>query len=269
MFHHVAHALDERPLFTDWASAAALWDDLFREFHGVEAAVLLPDHVHVVAREPQRRALSLAAAAYSRWRCWQRGDAGALWEPVPPAEAFAGKPHLRRGVRYVHLNACRAGLVDCPVGWPFSTYRDRLGLAARGVVPTARDPVAFHQRTSADGSTAVGGTPFPGGELEDPRPDLRRVACAVSEWRRVPLERLTTNRYERVWLLAAARSLTSWSGSAIADAFDVSRAAVHRAGVLTPLETRVVERLLVDRRFPGLVEGDARLRRWRPRRRAS
>lgn len=225
---------------------------------------LMPDHVHVVVGTDQQGALVEAARAFARGRSW-RGDRGRLWETVPPAEALVDRDKQRRTVRYVHLNPCRARLVDCPLAWPLSTYRDLLGLAAAPVVRRAADPVAYHAWTSADGSTRAEGTPMPGSVDRLERLDLQRLAGAVSEWRRVPLARLLDHRLERTWLLAAARTMTTWSGAGIARAYGVSGAAVSRARTLRPEEVAVLARLVADPRTPGLVARDPRLLAWRPR----
>ena len=67
---------------------------------------------------------------------------------------------------------------------------------------------------------------MPGSVERLERLDLQRLAGAVSEWRRVPLARLLDHRLERTWLLAAARTMTTWSGADIARAYGVSGAAV-------------------------------------------
>jgi hypothetical protein len=45
----------------------------------------------------------------------------------------------RRTVRYIHLNPCRGELVSRPLAWPWSTHRDRLGLAVRPAVSRAAE----------------------------------------------------------------------------------------------------------------------------------
>ncbi|MCK6505946.1 hypothetical protein L6R53_21595 [Myxococcota bacterium] len=177
----------------------------------------MPDHVHVVVGADAKGALIEAARAFARARAW-RGHRGPLWEEVPPAEPLVDRDKQRRTVRSVHLNPCRARLVDCPLAWPLSSYRDLLGLAG-----------------------------------------------AVSEWRRVPLARLLDHRLERAWLLAAARTMTTWSGAEIARAYGVGGAAVSRARRLRPEEVSVLARLVADPRTPGLVQRDPRLLAWRPR----
>lgn len=267
MFHLVAHAVGQRPLFTDWEAGRALWDILGQRLADPVAVLLMPDHVHAVTRSDQRAALVEAARAFARWTTWNRADPGPLWEPVPPAEPLVDRQKVQRGIRYVHLNPCRAGLVSCPLAWPLSTYRDRLGLAAAPLVRRVGDPQALHRWTSSDGSTQVQGTPFPGTVERDERLDLEVLAGAVSEWLRLPVASLRAHRLHRVRLLSAARSMTTWSHGQIAAACGVSRPAVSRAPTLSPAEVAVLARLAADARAPGLVEADPRLLRWRPRRR--
>lgn len=268
MFHLVAHARETKPLFTDWSAGRALWDILSAVLHEPVAMLLMPDHVHLITRSDERAALIEAARAYSRWASWNRNQRGPLWEPVPEAEPLVDEQKRRRAIRYVHLNPCRAGLVDCPLAWPLSTYRDRMGLAFEPLVRKVNDPLRLHQWTSADGSTRVDGTPYPGSAERDERLDLQRLAGAVSEWLRLPLSAVAGHRNHRVRLLSAARTLTTWEHRIIALAFGVSRPAVTRAPPTSPEDARVLLRLAADRRAPGLADPDPRLTAWRSRRRA-
>ena len=101
-----------------------------------------------------------------------------------PAEPLVDATKARRTVRYVHLNPCRAHLAVDPLAWPFSTHRDRLGCAARPVLPQARDPEAFHRYVSSDPSVDPTGTPLPARALATR--DLDRLAEAVSSAARTP-----------------------------------------------------------------------------------
>ena len=74
-------------------------------------------------------------------------------------------------MRYTVLNPSRAGIVDDPLSWPWSTHRDvvgaiadpwvtaeRLGAALGSRMASAQD---IHAYVSGDPSVAIAGTPFP------------------------------------------------------------------------------------------------------------
>lgn len=118
----------------------------------------------------------------------------------------------------------------------------------------------MHRWQSSDPSTDPEGTPFPADRLANDRPPLLRVAGAVSEWLRVPLPVLHTQRRHRAVLLGAARSLTTWKAAEIGRQLDVHRATVLRAPALPAADLDVIARLLADPRTPGLAARDPRLR---------
>ncbi|MBI4705347.1 MAG: hypothetical protein HY744_29935 [Deltaproteobacteria bacterium] len=94
------------------------------------------------------------------------------WEPLGPAEVVPDLKHLRRLVRYLALNPCRAGLADDPLRWPWSTHRDVAGaivdpwidadrLAAALGLPARGFAEAHHRYVSASGSVSTASTRFP------------------------------------------------------------------------------------------------------------
>jgi putative transposase len=91
----------------------------------------MPNHVHLIlvpaSPDGLRAALAPAHRRYS-WEINQRqGWRGHLWQG-----RFASFPmdeaHLHVCLRYVELNPVRAGLVERPEQWPWSSARTHLGL---------------------------------------------------------------------------------------------------------------------------------------------
>ncbi len=172
---------------------------------------------------------------------------------------------LRRNERYIHLNPCRARLIDDPLAWPWSTHRDRVGLAWPCAVPTRTDPAAFHRYVSADPSVAVDGTLLPcrldGGTAE-------QVYAAVSALTRSPAERLQLRGPARTLWIQSLRLLTELTQPAIAREVGVCLSTVQRLPPRWTPEIRLVRRVLGDRRFPALDDGAAAWARrslWSPR----
>ena len=105
----------------DW-----LWLKLRRTFPSVLAACLMPDHIHLllapgVARDLSRR-LGGVLSGFAR-----RARAPGYWAPVGTPTVVPNIRHLRRTVRYIHMNPWREGLVADPLCWPWSTHRDAIG----------------------------------------------------------------------------------------------------------------------------------------------
>jgi hypothetical protein len=116
---------------TDARIAAPFWASLRRTFPVIRAAVLMPSHPHLQVEtsdpEEARRSLAQQCAALRR----RKGPASLLrFEPVPEARILCDVPHGSRDARYILLNPVRAGLVDDPLAWPWSTLRDVVGAVA-------------------------------------------------------------------------------------------------------------------------------------------
>lgn len=141
LLHLVARAADgARPLRTR-AACADLWQRLGARFD-VIACVLMPDHVHLLARVQRALATRAFAQLLSSFRARSGIAEGGLrfeWEPIPRPEKVQRDPrHIARTIRYIHLNPCRDGLCDDPLEWEWSTHRDWVGAIARPCVDVER-----------------------------------------------------------------------------------------------------------------------------------
>lgn len=161
MLHLVARAAPGRLLFTDACAATALWDIVVAHFPDLHALCLMPNHVHLIVPVAPGLRLGHAMSSFARWRAHHGGRSGALWSPHPPPETIPGDKHLRRTVRYVLLNPCRARLAADPLAWPWSTHRDRVGLVARPVGPVEALSNRFHAYVSGDPTVDIEGTALP------------------------------------------------------------------------------------------------------------
>ena len=106
----------------------------------VWAWCLMPNHVHLVLVPARADGLAAALAPVHRHYTWainqREGWRGFLWQ-----SRFASAPmdeaHLHACLRYVELNPVRAGLVERPEQWRWSSARAHLGLAADGITALA------------------------------------------------------------------------------------------------------------------------------------
>lgn len=192
-----ARALHGAPL-ADWAVAARLWRSLRRAFPDALSAMLMPNHPHLVldSPDPDRSRVTLAGvlgALERRAPARGRTRAAPRWDHVPPAQPIADRQHLRRLIRYVALNPCRAGLVRDPLEWEWSTHRDVLGgvvdpwitagrLAAVLGTSARGFAAAWHAYVSGDPTCDVAGTPVPtpACPTEAPIWSLGRIVAAAA-----------------------------------------------------------------------------------------
>lgn len=250
MYHHVARTLDHRLAFTTWEEGRRLWDTVVAAAPGPTALCVMPDHIHLLTPVEVRFRLSAALSGYTRWRNRRRGTEGPLWERLPEPGRVEGPMKLRRNIRYIHLNPCRAGLVDDPLAWPLSTHMDAVGLALEPVRRRAPFPIRFHAYVSGDPSAHVEGSPLPVAVVDVP--DLDDVETAVSMAMRAPVDALQRRGDARRVFVGASRVLTPASGAAIGAFVGMSRQAVGRTARPHADALRVVERWIDDPRASRL-----------------
>jgi len=240
-----------------------VWHGLRGAFPQTFGAVLMPDHLHLVSRvkDPAQARRTLAHVL----RGVSAGLGPATWQPVPPSEPVPDLHHLRRVLRYVALNPCRAHpqLAADPLEWLPSTHRDLVGatvdpwVRAEDLAALLREPVAgfaerWHRYVSTDPSVHLEGTPLPAlepGLLEAcTLPDLRR---AVSRACCCPEDDLQRRGSLRDLLLMLAHHLTGLDRTALATECGLARTTLWRARQ-KPVEDRHVRAVLLTLADPRL-----------------
>jgi hypothetical protein len=206
--HYVARARRGlAPLFID-ETARWLWERLRAEFPEALAALLMPDHIHLIAKLSRGRRRTLAAILGALARYF---DLGQVWERVPEPQPLPSIDKLRRSVRYDLLNPCRPWkfggnsirLVRDPLSWPWSTLRDVIGAAVDPWTPCERLEAALDWRSpdfarsfqayvSSDPTVHVKGTAFPvaASSRAVPIEPLARIGHAVISATRQPTDAL-------------------------------------------------------------------------------
>jgi hypothetical protein len=222
--HLTVRALPGTLLFHDWTEALELWRRLRAAFPDTKAMCLMPNHPHVVAEaDGARRRLSGVMSGYARWRGAKRGQDAHCWAIQPPAQPLPDLQHLRRTIRYVLLNPCRARLVDDPLAWPLSTHRDHVGLGDPALA--VRDPAGFHAWVSGDPSVSVTGTRLPELELGAP---LRALEDAVGAVLRLTPAEVRGSARGRALALRAAVVSEHTDATALATWLGISESLVYR-----------------------------------------
>jgi hypothetical protein len=214
--HFTAAALWPLKPFAQRDICAYAWNRLRARFPRVLACVLMPNHLHFIAdgfcASELARIMATEMAAITR----RVSPGKKLWQPAPPPIAVPDLLHLKRQIRYTHLNPCRAGLAGDPLQWEWSTHRDAVGAAAPSWLDIAtlksiwkgRDFAAqFHAYVSGDPDVRIEGTSLP---WLTPPPELAaplaRIEWAVTQATRAPEgSRLKDTPARRLMLLAARR----------------------------------------------------------------
>ena len=172
---------------TDIHIAALLWEGLRRAFREALAAVLMPNHPHLIVGTQDgaaaRHLLAAVLSGVTRYCLRRPGLGNPSWDVAPLEPPIPDRLHLARDIRYVLLNPCRAGLVSDPLEWLWTTHRDVVGaivdpwvtaprLAAALGRPRAGFLQEHHAYVSGDPSVCVAGTPLP-------KPVLRTMPTSV------------------------------------------------------------------------------------------
>ncbi len=252
MVHFSVRAAPGTLAFRTWEEARELWDRLSRAAP-MDALTLMPAHVHSACEPEVVGQIKEALRGYALWRNHARGERGPVWEHGAEPTEVRGAEHEKRTMRYILLNPCRDHLVRDPLGWPFSTHRDAVGLAYPALVRPVRDARRWHAWVSGDPSVQVGGTQLPQW-APGREPTLAEIFAAVSALTRTPESQLRRPGPARDLLLQSARDLTGKSCREIARVFGLDPATVSRAGAC-PEGVPLVARVCGDPRFALLRDG--------------
>ena len=135
IFHLTAHGSDTRYLFLTSEDREDFLDRLASVCERFELAllsyVLMGNHYHSLLRIPDARlsqALQRLHTEYSRHHNRRHGRSAHLFEAHPYTGEIASEAHLVAACRYLARNPVRAGLVDDPLDWPWSSARAHAGL---------------------------------------------------------------------------------------------------------------------------------------------
>ena len=182
--HFVARSFRSEPL-AEPACARRTWDALRAQWPKVLSACWMSDHLHVLVEDvdPKTEAEWLERSL-RRMEAW--ADVDVDWTVAK------GRTKVRRDIRYIALNPCRAQLCADPLQWLWSTHREVFGAAAQPWLDVDRllelegTRERHHAYVSSDPSVAVTGTPPPRVAAPSPiatRPIADIGLAALAAWR--------------------------------------------------------------------------------------
>jgi REP element-mobilizing transposase RayT len=243
--------------------AAWVWTHLREAFPSAIAAVLMPDHPHLItpSDDPNGARCRLARLLGQAGRRFGVAGQASL---VPEAKPIRGRHVLARQVRYVALNPCRKRLARCPLAWRWSTHRDIVGASVDPWVTAERLARALdrpctgfvaqhHAYVSGDPDARVEGTPLPlaATPTKMANLDLQTIAAAACAALRLPVTAIRAHGRARALFVGLAIEQGWRSTALLAD--------VCGCGVRT-IERRVAEIPVDPLAAARLCLGDARLR---------
>jgi putative transposase len=135
--HHIIQRGNNRqPIFLDEVDCVRFLKDLadLAAVHAlaIHAYVLMPNHVHLLATPAENDTLARFMQAlgrrYVRWFNTRHRRTGTLWEGRYRSTVVESDRYLLACMRYIELNPVRAGLVDDPSAYRWSSHKHQLGL---------------------------------------------------------------------------------------------------------------------------------------------
>lgn len=134
--HHVIQRGNNRqPIVldeTDRKMLYSLWlEESQRHKVAVNAYVLLDNHFHMLLTPPSEEAMSLmmqsVGRSYVRYFNKRHNRSGTLWEGRYKSSLVDSEAYLLTCMAYIDLNPVRAGLVELPEHFNWSSYRHLMG----------------------------------------------------------------------------------------------------------------------------------------------
>ena len=118
----VFFAEEDYAAYLDWLKEGA-------EKHGcaIHAYVLMTNHVHLLMTPQTRDAISktiqFVGRHYVTYVNHMYGRSGTLWEGRHKGCLISSEEYLFSCMRYIEMNPVRAGMVESPAEYPWSSYR--------------------------------------------------------------------------------------------------------------------------------------------------
>jgi REP element-mobilizing transposase RayT len=162
IYHLTAHGVDERPIYRDDEDRQGFvlrLTRLVRERRWRFFAIcLMSTHYHLVLTTRDGvipAGMRELNGGHSRAFNARHARRGALFESRYRERLVRDERHLLQTIRYVAMNPVRAGIVERPEDWPWSTYRQLIGLEPPWPCFVPAFVHAYYGRTSAAAIEAI------------------------------------------------------------------------------------------------------------------
>ncbi|OGR57047.1 MAG: hypothetical protein A2X36_09640 [Elusimicrobia bacterium GWA2_69_24] len=122
----------------DWERFLDILEELKKtrpfRLHGY---ALMPNHFHLLIETlvtPLSKIMDLLLTRYSKYLNARLKRTGHVFQSRFRERICANDPYFKHLVRYIHLNAVRAGIVTDPASWPYSGHLEYLGRGTRNLI---------------------------------------------------------------------------------------------------------------------------------------
>ena len=125
--HFITFSCYHRQQRLDTPSARRIFEcklELVRRWYGLYVAgyVVMPEHVHILLSEPERRNLAIAIQMLKQNTAKELGN-GTLWQKrYYDFPVWTEKKRVQK-LQYMHRNPVKRGLVARPGDWQWSSFR--------------------------------------------------------------------------------------------------------------------------------------------------
>lgn len=134
--HLIQRGNNRQPVFVDEIDCLRYLGDLAElAAHlglAIHAYVLMPNHVHLLATpstgDTLARLMQALGRRYVRWFNARHRRTGTLWEGRFRSAVVETDRYLLACMRYIEMNPVRAGLVDAPAAYRWSSFKHQVGL---------------------------------------------------------------------------------------------------------------------------------------------
>jgi putative transposase len=142
-FYHIYNrGVNRGPIFfceENWSFFLRQMEAFFKpDLVEITAYCLMPTHYHLLVLLKTDNFSELVmqpfATSYSKAVNRQNKRVGPLFQGRFQAKRIEKDSHLLQLSRYLHLNPVKAGLVEHPSDWLYSSYRDYLGIRKNSLV---------------------------------------------------------------------------------------------------------------------------------------
>jgi putative transposase len=173
MFFVTSLTWGRRSLFQSERAARILIDTVFnyreRGIFQLYEFVIMPDHIHLLLAPNStvalERAMQFIKGGYSHRFMKETGSRMEIWQRSFTNHRIRDDADFEKHRRYIHMNPVRAGLVEFPKGYPYSSAHP--GFAVDEAPPAAKagrltplsarlEAVPFHGAASILGATLTG-----------------------------------------------------------------------------------------------------------------
>ena len=141
-YHLYNRGVNQQPIFLqhrNWGFFIERLRHYFQpELIDIIAYCLMPNHYHLLVYlridELSEKVMQPFGVSYTKAINRQEKRVGPLFQGPFKARHVDREAYLLHLSRYIHLNPVAAGLVESPAEWPYSSYRDYIGIR-HGTLP--------------------------------------------------------------------------------------------------------------------------------------